>query len=257
MDGFDTPKLGYPVCMATPENRLRTAIASVPGDDVLSSLSEVARAMAVPLGVEAVAIRLRATDEDRDFHLVAVDGASPREIAERAFEPYTLAIVRSMMALGTAHSRARALGCRWVGGRWLTSGSEAIGAVNVGTRTDRTPTDAQDALFTEAAESLGRAFEGVDRSTKTLSLWSATLAKDALAMPGDQPIPALEDLRPRERTILALYAEGLSADEIARMLFISPHTVRTHVKNAFRRLGVHSRTEAADLVRRDEVARVV
>ena len=31
------------------------------------------------------------------------------------------------------------------------------------------------------------------------------------------------------------------------MLFISPHTVRTHVKNAFRRLGIHSRTEAAEL----------
>jgi DNA-binding CsgD family transcriptional regulator len=41
------------------------------------------------------------------------------------------------------------------------------------------------------------------------------------------------------------------------VLIISPHTVRTHVKNAFRRLGVHSRAEAADLVHTDEVARVV
>ena len=243
--------------MLTPEDRLSAAIASLPGDDVLASLGEVARAMAVPLGIEAIAIRLRASDDDRNFHLVAVEGASPREVADHAFEPYTLAVLRGMMALGTAHSRARALGYRWVGGRWLMSGNEAIGAVNVGSRTDRTPTEEQNARFTAVAESLGPALEGVDRSTETLSVLAATLAKDAIAIPGDQPIPALKELRPRERTILALYAEGLSAEEIARMLFISPHTVRTHVKNAFRRLGVHSRTEAADLVHRDDVARVV
>jgi DNA-binding CsgD family transcriptional regulator len=243
--------------MVTPEDRLRTAIASVPGDDVRASLGELARAMAVPLGVEAVAIRLRATEGERNFHLVAADGWSPKEVAHGAFEPYTLAVLRSMMALGAAHSHARALGFRWVGGRWLMYGEQPIGAANAGSRTDRTPTEEQTALFTEVAESLGPALESVDRSTKTLSVFGAMLAKDALAMPGDQPSPALKHLRPRERTILALYAEGLAADEIARMLFISPHTVRTHVKNAFRRLGVHSRSEAADLVHRDEVARVV
>jgi DNA-binding CsgD family transcriptional regulator len=245
------------VHVVTPEDRLRAAIAAVPGVDVLASLGEVARAMAVPLGVESVAIRLRATDGERNFHLVAMDGASPREVAQRAFEPYTLAVLRSMLALGTAHSRSRSLGFRWVGGRWLTYGQQPIGAVNAGTRTDRAPTQEQNALFTVVAESLGPALEGVDRSTRTLTVYGAMLAKDALAVPGDQPSPALEHLRPRERTILALYAEGLSAEEIARMLFISPHTVRTHVKNAFRRLGVHSRREAADLVHKDEVARVV
>jgi DNA-binding CsgD family transcriptional regulator len=243
--------------VVTPEDRLGAAIASVPGDNVFASLGEVARAMVVPLGVEAVAIRLRATDGERNFHLVAVDGAPPREVAQRAFEPYTLALLRSIMALGTAHSHSRALGFRWVGGRWLTYAEQPIGAVNSGSRTDRRPTENQDALFTAVAESLGPALKDVDRSTKTLGDLAATLAKDALAMPGDQPSPALDHLRPRERTILALYAEGLSAEEIARMLIISPHTVRTHVKNAFRRLGVHSRKEAADLVRRDEVARVV
>jgi DNA-binding CsgD family transcriptional regulator len=49
----------------------------------------------------------------------------------------------------------------------------------------------------------------------------------------------------------------MSAEEIGRILFISPHTVRTHVKNAFRRLGIHSREEAAVLVHTDEIAGVV
>jgi DNA-binding CsgD family transcriptional regulator len=239
------------------EERLRRTIAAVPGEDLLASLGEVARAMPVPLGFEAVGIRMRAKDGGRAFHLLAMDGASPREIARRALEPYALALVRSQFALGPAHSLARTLGVRWVGGRWIVSGGEPIGAVSTSSRTDRKPTPAQEELFTKAAEDLGPALEGIDRSTRSLELLSASLAKEALALPGTLPSPALEPLRPRERTILGLYAEGLSAEEIARMLFISPHTVRTHVKNAFRRLGIHSRSEAADLVHTDEVARVL
>jgi DNA-binding CsgD family transcriptional regulator len=37
------------------------------------------------------------------------------------------------------------------------------------------------------------------------------------------------------------------------LLVISPHTVRTHLKLAYRRLGVHSREEATELVRRDQL----
>ena len=72
--------------------------------------------------------------------------------------------------------------------------------------------------------------------------------------PSEGPVAAL---RPRERIVLGLYAEGLGANEIARLLVLSPHTVRTHVKNAFRRLGVHSREEATELVREHEVGRLV
>ena len=70
-------------------------------------------------------------------------------------------------------------------------------------------------------------------------------------------VDELEALRPRERMIVTLYAEGLAVDDIAQVLVISPHTVRTHVKNAFRRLGVHSRDEAARLVFADEVRRLL
>jgi len=64
-------------------------------------------------------------------------------------------------------------------------------------------------------------------------------------------------LRPRELTILALYSEGLSAVEIADIFVISPHTVRTHVKNAYRRLGIHSREEAARLIHTERVLELV
>jgi DNA-binding NarL/FixJ family response regulator len=51
-------------------------------------------------------------------------------------------------------------------------------------------------------------------------------------------------LTPRELEVLSLVAEGLSRDQIAIRLFISPKTVGTHVERIFRKLGVHSRAEA-------------
>lgn len=55
----------------------------------------------------------------------------------------------------------------------------------------------------------------------------------------------LSRLTRREREVLALLAEGADNDRIAKALFISPHTARTHVQNLIGKLGVHSRLEAA------------
>jgi DNA-binding CsgD family transcriptional regulator len=48
----------------------------------------------------------------------------------------------------------------------------------------------------------------------------------------------------REREILRLVALGMRNHEIAAALFLSPHTVRKHLENAFDKLGVHTRTAA-------------
>ena len=53
------------------------------------------------------------------------------------------------------------------------------------------------------------------------------------------------DLTPRETEILGLLAEGQSNKAIARNLGISDGTVKLHVKAILRKLGVHSRVEAA------------
>ena len=55
----------------------------------------------------------------------------------------------------------------------------------------------------------------------------------------------LEVLSVRERQVFELTARGCDRQAVADLLFISPGTVRTHVQNAFRKLGVHS---AAELV---------
>jgi DNA-binding NarL/FixJ family response regulator len=48
----------------------------------------------------------------------------------------------------------------------------------------------------------------------------------------------------REREILALLVEGVTGAVMAERLFLSPHTVRTHVQNVMSKLQVHSRLEA-------------
>jgi DNA-binding NarL/FixJ family response regulator len=55
------------------------------------------------------------------------------------------------------------------------------------------------------------------------------------------PPPALADLTERERDILVLVARGLSNDEIAGRLVISPATAKTHVRNILRKLDCHDR----------------
>ena len=58
---------------------------------------------------------------------------------------------------------------------------------------------------------------------------------------------AVEDrpaLSPREREVLALIADGLSAPDIAKQLFLSPATVKTHLQSLYEKLGVSDRAAA-------------
>ena len=51
-------------------------------------------------------------------------------------------------------------------------------------------------------------------------------------------------LSPRESEMLMLLAEGLSGEQIAERLVLSPSTVRTHIQNAMAKLGAHTRGQA-------------
>jgi len=55
--------------------------------------------------------------------------------------------------------------------------------------------------------------------------------------------PALEALTNREREVVALVARGLSNDEIAERLVISPLTAKTHVNRAMTKLQVRDRAQ--------------
>lgn len=53
------------------------------------------------------------------------------------------------------------------------------------------------------------------------------------------------DLTPREKKVVGLIGEGLSNKAIARHLDISPHTVKSHVRNVMDKLALHSRLQIA------------
>jgi DNA-binding NarL/FixJ family response regulator len=61
----------------------------------------------------------------------------------------------------------------------------------------------------------------------------------------------LDRLTERQRDVAALVAEGLSNEEIARRLFLSPATVKSHLTAVMRRLDVRTRTQLAILLNRD------
>ncbi len=58
-----------------------------------------------------------------------------------------------------------------------------------------------------------------------------------------RPAAGWESLTPSELKIVALVAQGMRNAEVAERLFISPHTVSTHLRHVFGKLGLASRVE--------------
>jgi DNA-binding NarL/FixJ family response regulator len=69
---------------------------------------------------------------------------------------------------------------------------------------------------------------------------SIHLAGDRITNP-QRPTP----LSPRQTEILQLVAEGLSTADMARKLWVTEQTVKFHLGNIYRKLGVSNRTAAA------------
>jgi DNA-binding NarL/FixJ family response regulator len=60
----------------------------------------------------------------------------------------------------------------------------------------------------------------------------------------------------RESEILSLLAGGLTGEQIAQRLVLSPETIRTHIRNAMEKLDARSRVQAVVIaLERDEIQR--
>jgi two-component system nitrate/nitrite response regulator NarL len=62
--------------------------------------------------------------------------------------------------------------------------------------------------------------------------------------------PVHSPLTRREWEVLDLICDGRTTAEMARMFVVSEETIRSHVKQILRKLGVHSRKQAVATVRR-------
>jgi len=71
-----------------------------------------------------------------------------------------------------------------------------------------------------------------------------------------EPAPFLPQLSEAERRVALLVADGLTNIEVARRLFLSRHTVDSHLRKIFTKLTIKRRTELAKLVERERAATI-
>ncbi len=102
------------------------------------------------------------------------------------------------------------------------------------------------------ADDLRRAVRVVAAGGSTLSpaVTDRVMRAAAAGTPPDGSAALLDELTERERAVLTEVARGHSNDEIARILFMSPATARTHVSRIMTKLGARDRAQLVVLAYR-------
>ena len=103
--------------------------------------------------------------------------------------------------------------------------------------------------------------EALDRYETLGASWLEARANAALRAVGarrgrrgsrERALTGWDSLTKSERAVAALVAEGLTNREVGQRLFISPHTVNTHLRHTFQKLEVSTRTALAAKVSRTQ-----
>ena len=140
--------------------------------------------------------------------------------------------------------------------------SSVLDALHAGARSYLT----KDADRTDIARALHAAAGGLTvidpRAHATLLAATAATAKPGSAAPGTVPPPAgkvpgaapvPDGLTQREFEILGLIARGLTNPEIAAQLFLSNHTIKTHINRIFAKTGSRDRAAAIGYAHRHNI----
>jgi class 3 adenylate cyclase/DNA-binding CsgD family transcriptional regulator len=108
------------------------------------------------------------------------------------------------------------------------------------------------------AEARGHLRQALDIAQRSGAVLLAEHAREELIATGARPrrveLSGAAALTPSERRTAAMAAEGMPNREIAQALFVTLRTVEMHLSNAFRKLGVSSRTQLAAALAAEETA---
>jgi DNA-binding NarL/FixJ family response regulator len=126
--------------------------------------------------------------------------------------------------------------------------SSVLEALHAGARSYLT----KDADHADIAQALRAAAGGLTVFDPRVhaTLLAATVAP---SKPAPAPVPAPDDLTPREVEILGLIARGLTNPEIAAQLFLSNHTIKTHISRIFAKTGSRDRAAAIGYAHRHHI----
>lgn len=99
-------------------------------------------------------------------------------------------------------------------------------------------------LKSEAVDELVDAIRMVMEGKHYISPELREIVADELMNPGREIVKTrLDELSARERQVLSLIVSGATRGDIAKKLFISPETVKTHRKNIMNKLHLHKHSE--------------
>ena len=185
--------------------------------------------------------------EDVEVVETASDGEQAVDLAERLSPDVVLMDLRMPRVDGIEAIRRLAASRPRIGVIALTTYADdasVLGALRAGARGYLT----KDASAEQIAAAISRVASGeasLDEAIQTKVVAAVTAgagAEPAATEPQRAELP--DDLTAREAEVLGLIAGGLSNQEIAERLVVSPATVKSHVNHLFAKIGARDRAQA-------------
>jgi DNA-binding NarL/FixJ family response regulator len=185
--------------------------------------------------------------EDVEVVETASDGEQAVALAERLSPDVVLMDLRMPRVDGIEATRRLAASRPRIGVIALTTYADdasVLGALRAGARGYLT----KDASAEQIAAAIARVAEGeasLDEAIQTKVVAAVTAgagSEPAAAEAAKGELP--DDLTAREAEVLGLIAGGLSNQEIAERLVVSPATVKSHVNHLFAKIGARDRAQA-------------
>jgi DNA-binding NarL/FixJ family response regulator len=191
-------------------------LGGLPGIEVVASAADGARAIELVAEHEPDAILL-------DLHMPVLDGTEATRQLTAQYPQVAIVVLTTYL-----------------------DDTSVLGAMRAGARSYLT----KDADHTEIASALRAASEGLSvfdsRVHATLMHAATRPAQEQAPQPDEAPParPLPDGLTEREAEILRLIAQGLNNPEIAARLFVTSHTVKSHINRIFAKTGSRDRAAA-------------